>query len=319
MSRLSACTLLGLLCLSPVASAQEGSASEEPAKWPAAQYGIFVGTGYDAHTETGVGYGIETNGHANLVKNVEKKILESGRKPDFLFLHCLGVYLNKNMELIGWEVARDGGHGLEAHPPIVNTLHLWGEMLDRHGMTGVLYVGGVANPMTEKYRQEDPQKWRAMVDWTLGLTIGAGFDWICSDASSRYQVKGKNAKFGPDHPGLAYFTQQAQARGLGVMVEAWPHKDLEPLYAGLPVVMLYRGAFLPQHPEVSVHKWGQAPAATHAGVVLFDSRDTDKLDDKSIGRVLSSGSVAAISWDEWSDFAPKMPARVPGIRMGGAR
>lgn len=307
-----------ILLLTVVAVASTASADDAPV-WPVAEYGIFVGTGYDPNSETGLGYGIETEGHGKLVALVEKVVEGAPRKPDFVFLHCLGVYIDKQMELVGWQVARDGGHGLEPHPQIVNTLHLWGEMCDRQGMTAVLYVGGVVNPLTEKYREEEPEKFRAMVDWTLGLTIGSGFDWICADASSKYQPEGPNSKFGPDHEGLAYFTQQARWRGLGVMVEAWPHRDLEPLYAGLPAVMLYNSAFLKQHPLITPHQWGQAPAESHAGVVLFDSRDVKHLTAEEARRVIETGSVIAINWEQWPDYAGSFPPRTPGVRLGGAR
>lgn len=286
--------------------------------WPASEYGIHVGTGFDEISETGVGYGIEKVGHGSLVEKVENAIDQSSRKPDFLMLHCFGAWIedsqgNQQMELNGWEVMRDGGYGLDPHPVAVETLPLWGEMLDRQEIPGVLYLGSPYNPASTEYFEARPEAWRQMADWTLRLAKESGFDYVAIDAIVRYG-EGK----GPDEPMRLFLLEQAERHGLQVVVEAWPHETHEPIFDGAPAWMTYR-AFLSQHPLATSHRWGQASADDHTGLVVYSHLDEQLMPfDASVARqIVEADSLPVLDWDLWPKYAGDLPPVEPGQQLSG--
>lgn len=302
-----------MLLLACLAQACGQAPAQEQPSWPATEYGVFVGTGLDAKSKTGLGYGIEKKGFGPLVERVEKALDASPRQPDFLLLHCFGAWVQdsrgtRQMELNGWEVLRDGGYGLEPHPVAVETLGLWGDLLEQREMTGVLYLGSPYNPTSREYYKNDPEKWRRMVDWTLNLAKESGFQLVAFDAIVRHG-KGK----GPDEPMRLYLLQQAQRTGLRVVVEAWPHKMHESIFAGAPVWLTYK-AFGTQHPRVTFFKWGQAPAEGHTGLVVYGYWNQKKkpFDASTARKIADAGCLPAVDWNRWTDIAGQLPAKPTG-------
>ena len=209
------------------------------------------------------------------------------------------------MELHGWEVMRDGGYGLAPYPIAVDTPPLWGEFLAQHQMRGVLYLGSPYNPASRNYFLARPKQWREMVDWTLDLAKRSGFDLVAIDALVRH-----GEGYGVDEPMRLYLLEQAEERGLRVVVEAWPHKKHESIFAGKPAWLTY-DAFLTQHPKVAPHRWGQAPAESHLGLVVYGHWASRKqsFDAKIAREIFDVGCLPVIDWDKWEQFADQLPAK----------
>ena len=300
---------LSVLLLVAALLAPRSSSGEDATAWPETMYGVHVGTGIDKKNETGLAWGLETNGHAGLIERVDQQIEQAGRAPDFLLLHFPGAFIEWRIEMIGLHVLREGGYGLSPHPVAVETLPLWNDFLLRHKIPGVLYLGSLFQPATEALWKEDQTNCELVIGETLQLAKASGFRWVACDEIVRQDR--------PLHdPIRKYFLNAARSRGIGIVVEAWPHKSQESLFGSSPAWMTH-SAFLTQHPAVSPHRWGQANHESRRGLVVYDAWASRKepFSPELANRIVEAHCWPAIDFDQWGEIAGSFPEKKSPIEL----